>query len=278
MNLLRFRDGAGNSIGYLFVTATGKLGFHADAANTNTSSTVIPGAGWHALELHVNVTTGTVEVWLDGAPVPALGATNANLGVAPVGILQIGESQTGQTYDVVYDDAAFGASRLGPSGDTSPPTTPGAPTAVATSPFSVQVDWTAATDDVGVTGYDVFRDGSLFSSLGAVTTFTDSKAKPAALLPKASSLPLTVRDVFSDRPNIHGTPDGEMSCCTLKSADALACSTNVAPPAESFQVAPSDDGPMDASPTRAAAAGMAQSHTHTIHTAQRRTFTSLELR
>ncbi|MFB6553486.1 cellulase family glycosylhydrolase [Streptomyces sp. NPDC056405] len=43
--------------------------------------------------------------------------------------------------------------------DTRAPTTPGTPTATATTDTSVTLGWTAATDDVGVTGYDVVRVG-----------------------------------------------------------------------------------------------------------------------
>ncbi len=175
MNLLRMRDGAGNSIGYVYLTAGGQLGFHDDATALNTISVTTPGAGWHALELHlgVNGVSSAVEVWLDGTLVADLSGP-ATLGANPVGTLQIGETQSGQTYDVVFDDAAFGTSRLGPSGDITTPSLPTNVTATPTSPFSVQVDWTASIDDVGVTGYDVFRDGTLFASLGNVTTYTDT--------------------------------------------------------------------------------------------------------
>jgi hypothetical protein len=80
----------------------------------DTISTVVPGTGWHAVELHVavNGAASTVQVWLDGAPVTALSGPTT-LGTAPIGIFQIGETQTGRTYDVVFDDAAFGDQRLG---------------------------------------------------------------------------------------------------------------------------------------------------------------------
>ena len=38
VNLLRMRDAAGVSIGYVYVSTTGKLGFHNDTLNTNTVS------------------------------------------------------------------------------------------------------------------------------------------------------------------------------------------------------------------------------------------------
>ena len=115
VNLLRMRDAAGTSIGYLYITTGGLLAFHDDATAANVVSGVAPGAGWHSVELHlaVNGASSTVEVWLDGALVTALSGP-VTLGSSPIGIFQIGETQTGRIYDVVFDDAAFGTERLGP--------------------------------------------------------------------------------------------------------------------------------------------------------------------
>jgi chitodextrinase/ubiquinone biosynthesis protein Coq4 len=178
VNLLRMRDAAGNSLGFVYVSAGGHLGFHNDALNTNTSSAVVVGPGWHLLELHlgINGTAGTVEVWLDSTLVGDLSAAGtANLGTAPVGQFQIGDAQTGLVYDVVFDDAAFGSARLGPVADGAPPSVPTAVTAVATTAFSVNVGWSPSTDNVGVTSYDVFRDGALIGTVdGSTTSLTDS--------------------------------------------------------------------------------------------------------
>ncbi|EOD65744.1 PQQ-dependent sugar dehydrogenase [Amycolatopsis vancoresmycina] len=57
--------------------------------------------------------------------------------------------------------------------DTEPPTTPGGVTATA-SGTTVTVRWTAATDNVGVTGYEILRDGTAAGSTSGATTFTDS--------------------------------------------------------------------------------------------------------
>lgn len=182
VNLLRFRNAAGNSLGYAYIETTGQLGFHDDATGTNMLSSVVPTPGWHALELHLGVGSapgvlGTAEIWLDNALVPDLSSTSVDVGSTPVGIMQIGEVQTGQTYDVAFDDVAFGTSRLGPVADTTPPTVPSGVTAAATSAFSVQVGWTASTDDVSVAGYAVLRDGAVLGSVSASTTsFTDMSA------------------------------------------------------------------------------------------------------
>src|SRR5205085_8101258 len=123
VNLLRLRDAAGNSLGYVYVSTGGALGFHNDALNTNTASATTVGAGWHVLELHLgtNGTAGTVEVWLDSTLVGDLSAVGtANVGAAPVGQFQIGDAQTARTYDVVFDDAAFGSARVGSGADGTP--------------------------------------------------------------------------------------------------------------------------------------------------------------
>src|SRR5207244_7031544 len=58
--------------------------------------------------------------------------------------------------------------------DTVKPSVPGGVRATATSATSAKVAWTASTDNVGVTGYDVYRDGSKLTSVpGSATSFTD---------------------------------------------------------------------------------------------------------
>jgi mannan endo-1,4-beta-mannosidase len=66
----------------------------------------------------------------------------------------------------------------GGGGDTQPPSTPGTPVASGVTASSVTLNWTASTDDVGVTGYEVYRatgNGS-FTVVGspATTTFTST--------------------------------------------------------------------------------------------------------
>src|SRR5690606_18144688 len=54
------------------------------------------------------------------------------------------------------------------------PTAPQDLTATATG-TTVELAWTASTDDVRVTGYDVSRDGEVVDSVGGSTTsFTDT--------------------------------------------------------------------------------------------------------
>ncbi|MQY12600.1 hypothetical protein SRB5_27360 [Streptomyces sp. RB5] len=57
--------------------------------------------------------------------------------------------------------------------DTTPPTAPGNLRVTGTTASSASLAWDAATDDRGVTGYDVYRGGTLVGST-AGTTYTDS--------------------------------------------------------------------------------------------------------
>ncbi|MFD6313672.1 glycoside hydrolase family 6 protein [Streptomyces nigra] len=59
-------------------------------------------------------------------------------------------------------------------GDTSAPTAPTGLRATAKTASSVSLAWTAATDNVGVTGYDVYRDGTRVGSTTAGTMYTDT--------------------------------------------------------------------------------------------------------
>ncbi|MGQ4387303.1 cellulase family glycosylhydrolase [Streptomyces sp. SAS_270] len=61
----------------------------------------------------------------------------------------------------------------GTPGDTQAPTTPGTPAASAVTATSVTLAWSAATDNVGVTGYDVVRvSGGSETTVAASTTNT----------------------------------------------------------------------------------------------------------
>jgi chitodextrinase len=67
-----------------------------------------------------------------------------------------------------------------PAGDTTPPSVPGGLTANASSPTQVGLAWSASTDNVGVSGYTVYRSGSTLATVsGATLAYTDSTVAPA---------------------------------------------------------------------------------------------------
>ncbi len=86
---------------------------------------------------------------------------------------------SGYSYNITAHDAVGNTSNLSSTlvGNTAPDTT--APTApdniieTGQTITSVSLSWDVATDDVGVSGYHVYRDGSLVGSPGG-TSFTDT--------------------------------------------------------------------------------------------------------
>lgn len=77
----------------------------------------------------------------------------------------------------------FGLDSTG-GGDTQAPSTPGNLNSPSRTSNSITLSWTAATDNVGVTGYDVLRapgaSGGTFTQIGtsATTTFTNAGLSP----------------------------------------------------------------------------------------------------
>ena len=62
--------------------------------------------------------------------------------------------------------------------DTTAPSTPTGLAASAVSDTRINLNWLASTDNVGVTGYRIFRNGSLLTTLGNVITFQDTGLNP----------------------------------------------------------------------------------------------------
>ncbi|MFM7717937.1 MAG: hypothetical protein ACKO8G_00365 [Actinomycetota bacterium] len=87
------------------------------------------------------------------------------------------------TYTVTpYDTAGkFGAPTsvdiVAGSPDTTPPTDPGTPVQTGATASSVSISWTGSTDEVGIGGYQVLRDGVVVATTtGTGTTWTDTSA------------------------------------------------------------------------------------------------------
>ena len=82
-------------------------------------------------------------------------------------------------YDAVPNHSAWTATPVAvtttPAGpDTQAPSVPIGLVGVAVSSSQISLSWTAATDNVGVTGYNVYRGGMQIATLGVVTTFQDT--------------------------------------------------------------------------------------------------------
>jgi hypothetical protein len=115
VNLFGYRTGTSASIVNVYIDASGRLSLRNNVAGVTTYSTTTIAAGsWHRVVLHavVNGTASSLDVSLDGSQVPGLTLTGQNLGTTPITRLQLGETSTGRTYDVVLDDVTVSQSAL----------------------------------------------------------------------------------------------------------------------------------------------------------------------
>lgn len=91
-----------------------------------------------------------------------------------------GASYTVRAHDLVGNQSGDSApASVGSGSDTTPPTAPGNLSATATGSTSVQLGWAASTDNVAVTGYQIFRNGAstpLATVAGSVTGYVDNSA------------------------------------------------------------------------------------------------------
>ncbi|MFD7838103.1 discoidin domain-containing protein [Streptomyces sp. NPDC059761] len=96
---------------------------------------------------------------------------------------------TSVTYRVRARDAAGNQSpdsnsvtRAADTGDTQPPTAPGALTFTEPAAGQVRLAWQASTDNTGVTGYEVYANNVLRTTVaGSATTYTDTQPADATV-------------------------------------------------------------------------------------------------
>jgi hypothetical protein len=93
------------------------------------------------------------------------------------GALRLDLNSGGATYQFVTtqgqtrDSGSIACSQGG--SDTTPPSDPAGLTATATYKTNIDLSWNASTDNIGVTGYRIFRDGLLLTTVGPGLTYSD---------------------------------------------------------------------------------------------------------
>ncbi len=98
---------------------------------------------------------------------------------APLGVGQsVTDPVTGISITTVSVGPAGALISIDFGSDGQAPGAPGSLSATAAGPTSVQLGWTAATDNVGVAGYNVYRDGALVGTTSALSHL-DSGLQPA---------------------------------------------------------------------------------------------------
>jgi hypothetical protein len=93
------------------------------------------------------------------------------------GALRVDLNSGGATYQFITtrgqtrDSGSIACSQGG--SDTTPPSDPTGLTATATYKTKIDLSWNASSDNVGVTGYRIFRDGLLLTTVGPGLTYSD---------------------------------------------------------------------------------------------------------
>nr|MDA8209269.1 hypothetical protein [Actinomycetota bacterium] len=99
----------------VYLSPTGKLAVRNNIGGvTATSATAVRTGAWHlvALEVSMNPSGGVIDAYLDGGQVAGLSLTSQDLGSSPITTLQLGDTSSGRTFDLYFDDVAVATSPL----------------------------------------------------------------------------------------------------------------------------------------------------------------------
>ena len=128
-------------------------------------SQFVVGSGGHGIQQFIR-TDGRLVIGFDNPP-NAFGALRLELNQAGAAY------QFVNTQSLTLDSGSVACSGTPP--DTTPPSAPTNLTAISNSSTHVELTWTAATDNVGVTRYDIYRNGTwLATTTSAAVGYVDS--------------------------------------------------------------------------------------------------------
>jgi acid phosphatase type 7 len=127
------------------------------------------------------VGTGGKSHAAQGTPIPNSEVRNADT----YGVLELTLRESGYEWRFVpesgktFTDSGTGSCN-GAAADEEAPTTPGNLTATTRGSNLVELGWSAASDNVGITGYEIYRNGTLLTTTtSAVTSYADSSVAPS---------------------------------------------------------------------------------------------------
>jgi chitodextrinase len=222
---------------------------------TTGSSTTSVSISWQAS--FDNVAVAGYGLYRNGTQVATSGTTSATFGG-----LTCGTSYTlaVDAYDAAGNRSAKASTTAAtaacpPAPDTQAPTAPSNVSVTGTSATSVSLGWGAASDNVGVTGYGLYRDGTLtgtgtststtFSGLTCGTSYTlaiDAYDAAGNRSAKASTTASTAACATPPPPpptgsaNVYVSPGGSDSTCVRSDSSKPCASFNKA-----FSIAQSGD-------------------------------------
>ncbi len=142
----------------------------------------------------------------------------------------------------VFDQQVFNFSA---GSDTTPPSVPTDLSATAVSMAQVNLAWSAATDNVAVAGYDIYRDGGLINSVDTVLSYSDTTVSPNTTYAYRIATRDTAANIsaLSSAVNVT-TPSGATATLTsTPTATAIATNTPTLTPTNTSTPTPTPIGP-----------------------------------
>lgn len=183
---------------------------------------------WHELQIYASVGEAVAAVWLDDQPLTELSIA-FEPGNASIDSLVLGNQRPERAYDLAFDDVvaddAWVEDGSGGGLDEQAPSTPTNLRTTFVASGEVDLDWRPSSDDVGVAGYTVYREG-----LAAIVPASRSAYRDTAVAP-ATTYVYTV-DAFDQAGN-HSAPSAPLSVTTpavtpsdpvIAAAGDIACS------------------------------------------------------
>jgi len=135
-----------------------------------------------ATQINLTWTASTDNVGVTGYRIFRNGAavgTSTGTSYSDTGLTQLTTyTYTVSAYDAMGNESAQSSSANATTWDGTPPTVPTGLTATAISPTRISLSWTASTDNVGVTGYKIYRGGA-YVATSATTSYTDTGRSPS---------------------------------------------------------------------------------------------------
>lgn len=179
--------------------------------------------GWGTTSMLAGNTYPGMPVW----EVQQLLAWNALDPVSPEETARNNASYTYQNNRNPFIDNAQWAVEIWGATDAVPPTPPTALTVTTVSSNSVALSWTAATDNNGIAGYDIYVNGTLYTTVSSTTATVNGLA------------PLTTYTFYVIAKDLAGNASPQSNTVTATTADGPAgggsCGT------ENFETIPTDN-------------------------------------
>jgi len=185
---------AAGTAGYIIVgngTNEASLSVMADAVrfllvSSDLTAPSVPtnlaAAGASATSVNLTWTASTDNVAVTGYRIFRNGVavgTSATASYTDTGLTQLTTyTYTVSAYDAMVNESAQSASANGTTWDGTAPSIPAGLTATAATPTRVNLAWSASTDNIGVTGYKVYRGGAYVTTVTTLT-YVDTGRSPS---------------------------------------------------------------------------------------------------